>query len=66
MAPSPLAPSICASSSTRVLSFNGVTRIVLVAWPLAAAAWLFALAGAPGWGQAPDEPAEQLREADPL
>lgn len=49
-----------------LLSFNGVTRIVLVAWPLAAAAWLFALAGAPGWGQAPDEPAEQLREADPL
>jgi VanZ family protein len=33
-----------------LLSFNGLTRIVLVGWPLAAAAWLFALAGRPGWG----------------
>lgn len=35
-----------------LLNFNGLTRIVLVGWPLAAAAWLFALAGRPGWGQA--------------
>ena len=35
-----------------LLNFNGLTRIVLVAWPLAAAAWLFALAGKPGWGHA--------------
>jgi VanZ family protein len=49
-----------------LLNFNGLTRIVLVAWPLAAAAWLFALAGKPGWGNAdgvtrPDA----LRESEP-
>ncbi|HVF65293.1 MAG TPA: VanZ family protein [Casimicrobiaceae bacterium] len=33
-----------------LLSFNGLTRIVLVVWPVMAAAWLFALAGRPGWG----------------
>lgn len=49
-----------------LLSFNGVTRIVLVAWPLAAAAWLFALAGAPDWGRAPDEPERQPRGPHPL
>lgn len=49
-----------------LLSFNGLTRIVLLAWPLAAAAWLFALAGAPGWGRAPDKPAERRRKSDPL
>jgi len=49
-----------------LLSFNGLTRIVLLAWPLAAAAWLFALAGAPGWGRAPDNPAERRRRSDPL
>lgn len=35
-----------------LLNFNGLTRIVLVGWPLAAAVWLFALAGRPHWGQA--------------
>jgi len=35
-----------------LLNFNGLTRIVLVLWPLAASAWLFALAGRPGWGHA--------------
>jgi VanZ family protein len=35
-----------------LLNFNGLTRIVLVGWPLAAAAWLFALAGKPRWGEA--------------
>lgn len=49
-----------------LLSFNGVTRSVLVAWPLAAAAWLFALAGRPGWGQASPGPATKRRSADPL
>jgi len=49
-----------------LLSFNGLTRIVLLAWPLAAAAWLFALAGAPGWGRAADNPAERRRRSDPL
>jgi len=35
-----------------LLNFNGLTRSILVAWPLAAALWLFALAGLPGWGLA--------------
>lgn len=48
-----------------LLSFNGLTRIILVAWPVAAAAWLFALAGRPGWGEAEPPPAA-AREPDPL
>jgi VanZ family protein len=48
-----------------LLSFSGLTRIILVVWPLAAAAWLFALAGRPGWGQAAAEPVPE-REPDPL
>jgi VanZ family protein len=35
-----------------LLNFNGLTRSILVAWPLATALWLFALAGQPGWGLA--------------
>jgi VanZ family protein len=35
-----------------LLNFNGLPRSILVAWPLAAALWLFALAGQPGWGLA--------------
>ncbi|MEO8345672.1 MAG: VanZ family protein [Betaproteobacteria bacterium] len=34
-----------------LLNFNGLTHTVLLAWPLVAAAWLFALAGKPDWGQ---------------
>ncbi len=34
----------------QLLNFNGLTHAVLLAWPLAAAAWLGALAGRPGWG----------------
>ena len=34
----------------QLLNFNGLTHTVLLAWPLAATAWLFALAGQPGWG----------------
>jgi VanZ family protein len=34
-----------------LLNFNGLTHTVLLAWPIAAAAWLFALAGKPAWGQ---------------
>ena len=34
-----------------LLNFNGLTHTVLLAWPLVAAAWLFALAGKPAWGQ---------------
>lgn len=48
-----------------LLSFNGLTRIILVGWPLAAAAWLFALAGRPGWGHA-DAPPPPAREPDLL
>lgn len=35
-----------------LLNFNGLTRIILVAWPLVAAVWLFVLAGRPDWGSA--------------
>jgi VanZ family protein len=35
----------------QLLNFNGLTQTVLLAWPLAAAAWLFALAGRPAWGE---------------
>jgi VanZ family protein len=34
-----------------LLNFNGLTHTVLLVWPIAAAAWLFALAGKPGWGR---------------
>lgn len=34
-----------------LLNFNGVTHTVLLVWPLAAASWLFALAGRPAWGR---------------
>jgi VanZ family protein len=34
-----------------LLNFNGLTHTVLLVWPLAAAVWLFALAGKPAWGR---------------
>jgi VanZ family protein len=34
-----------------LLQYNGLTRAVLLAWPVAAAVWLFALAGRPAWGK---------------
>jgi hypothetical protein len=34
-----------------LMNFNGLTHTVLLAWPLAAAALLFVLAGRPGWGR---------------
>jgi VanZ family protein len=40
----------------QLLNYNGLTHTVLVAWPLLAAAWLFALAGRPAWGH-PNEAA---------
>ena len=52
-----------------LLNFNGLTRIVLVVWPLAASVWLFALAGKPGWGHAEDRTrpdAAPDSEPDPL
>lgn len=33
-----------------LLNFNGLTHTVLLLWPVAAAAWLFALSGRPAWG----------------
>jgi VanZ family protein len=34
----------------QLLNFNGLTHTVLLLWPVAAAAWLFALSGRPAWG----------------
>jgi VanZ family protein len=34
-----------------LLNFNGLTHTILLVWPLAASAWLFALAGKPAWGR---------------
>jgi VanZ family protein len=34
-----------------LLNFNGLTHTILLVWPIAAAAWLFALAGKPRWGR---------------
>lgn len=42
-----------------LLNFNGLTQSMLLAWPLAVAAWLFVLAGRPGWG----DPREQRANA---
>jgi len=38
----------------QLLNYNGLTRSALLAWPLLAAGWLFALAGRPGWGMSGD------------
>ena len=38
----------------QLLNFNGLTRTVLLAWPVLTAAWLFALAGRPAWGKPAD------------
>ena len=35
----------------QLLNFNGLTHAVLLVWPFAASAFLFALAGRPGWGE---------------
>jgi VanZ family protein len=35
----------------QLLNFNGLTHTVLLAWPVVASAYLFALAGRPGWGE---------------
>jgi VanZ family protein len=49
-----------------LLNFNGLTRSILVAWPLAAALWLFALAGQPGWGLAATGERTAPADPDPL
>ena len=36
-----------------LLNFNGLTHTALLLWPVAAAAWLFALSGRPAWGAPP-------------
>ncbi len=38
----------------QLLNYSGLTRSALLAWPLLAAAWLFALAGHPDWGMPAD------------
>ncbi len=43
--------SMFAWSYGHLLHFNGLTHIVLLAWPVAASAYLFALAGQPNWGR---------------
>ena len=40
----------------QLTNYNGLTRAVLLAWPVLAAAWLFALAGKPRWGRPDDAP----------
>lgn len=35
----------------QLLNFNGLTHAVLLVWPFAASAFLFALAGRPAWGE---------------
>ncbi|MCL2310209.1 MAG: VanZ family protein [Proteobacteria bacterium] len=37
-----------------LLHFDGLTRTILLMWPLAAGIWLFFLAGRPRWGESPD------------
>lgn len=40
----------------QLTNYNGLTRAVLLAWPVLAAGWLFALAGKPRWGRPDDAP----------
>jgi hypothetical protein len=42
--------SLFAWSYGHLLHFNGLTHLVLLLWPVAASAYLFALAGRPDWG----------------
>ena len=35
----------------QLLNYNGLTRTILLVWPIVAALWLFALAGRPAWGK---------------
>jgi len=35
----------------QLLNYNGLTRTILLVWPILAALWLFALAGRPAWGE---------------
>ena len=66
--PSPRAPlTLFSLVYGHLLNFNGLTRRVLLAWPILAAAWLaFALAGRPGWGRAAAEPVPAQYNLDPL
>jgi VanZ family protein len=42
----------------QLLNYNGLTRTILLVWPILAALWLLALAGRPAWGD-PD-PAQRV------
>jgi hypothetical protein len=42
--------SLFAWSYGQLLNFNGLTRTVLLGWPVVASAFLFVLAGRPNWG----------------
>ncbi len=44
--------SLFSWSYGHLLSFNGLTRTVLMVWPIAASVFLFGLAGLPDWGEA--------------
>ena len=46
----------------QLLNYNGLTRTILLVWPLFAATWLFALAGRPAWGH----PDTRLNSPAPL
>ena len=46
----------------QLLNYNGLTRTILLIWPLLAAIWLFALAGRPAWGH----PDTRLNSQAPL
>jgi VanZ family protein len=35
----------------QLLNYNGLTRTILLVWPILAALWLLALAGRPAWGK---------------
>ena len=43
--------SLFARTYGHLLNFNGLTRTVLLVWPLVASVFLFALAGRPRWGE---------------
>ncbi len=46
-----------------LLNFNGLTHTVLLVWPAVASAFLFALAGRPGWGEPHEESVPTARDA---
>ncbi|MDR2173553.1 MAG: VanZ family protein [Burkholderiales bacterium] len=47
-------PSLFNDRYAHLLHFDGLTRTILLGWPLAAGIWLFFLAGRPRWGESSD------------